>query len=61
MARLQFLLELILRFLKGLTYDWIAALIDIIRRIKETINKLCGARAAPLEEECHEHRVRLGQ
>jgi len=42
MARLQFLLELILRFLKGLTYDWIAALIDIIRRIKETINKLCG-------------------
>ena len=42
MARLQFLLELILRFLKGLTYDWIIALIDIIRRIKQTIKKLCG-------------------
>ena len=38
---MAFLLDLILKFLKGLTYDWIVALMDVIRRIFELLKGLC--------------------
>jgi hypothetical protein len=38
---LRILVELIGRFLKGITYDWIVALIDILMRIWELIKEMC--------------------
>ena len=41
MAQLRLLLDLILRFLKGIAYDWLVALIDVIRGLIELIKRLC--------------------
>lgn len=40
MKLLRFLLDLLLKALKGLTYEWVVALIDILRLILEFLKKL---------------------
>jgi hypothetical protein len=47
MKLLRFLRDLILRFVKGITYSWVVALIDILRRILEMLKKeFCRPRPA---------------
>ena len=40
MKLLRFLLDLLRKFLKGIAYDWVVALIDIIRLLLEFLRKL---------------------
>lgn len=39
---MKFLFDLLKRFLKGITYDWIVALVDMLRRVWGTLKRLFG-------------------
>src|SRR5262245_6893920 len=41
MKLLRFLLEIIVKFVKGITYDWVVALIDIIRLFVDVVKGIC--------------------